>query len=123
MAEKPIDLARKRRIRALYKELKDLVDADPSLRERTEAILNGELSCAELEEDIMGEKRSRMMESQISLRLPKSLLERLEALVPHLEGDPSMGAWGKPTRSVMIRMAIMKGIEALEDQYGISLNK
>ena len=119
MADKLIDMARKRRVRALYKELTDLVDSAPSLRERTEAMLNGDLPCAELEVDIMSEKRSRGMESQISLRLPGALLERLEALVPHLVEDPSMGAWGRPTRSVLIRMAIMKGVEALEAQYGV----
>ena len=50
-----------------------------------------------------------------SVRLPSKLIDRLDELIPVLEDDPSMMAMGTITRSKVIRLALLRGVEALEE--------
>ena len=103
-----VDLARERRIRRNLAKLRDLLDADPGLDERTRAMLAGELDSPDLEEPMAHD-------AAVNLRLPRALLDRAEALVPALESDPKLQA-SRVTRAVVIRLALAKGLEALEDE-------
>lgn len=49
-----------------------------------------------------------------SLRLPVELLDRADALVPFVATWPELGAHGKVSRSTVIRVALMRGLAALE---------
>ena len=64
-------------------------------------------------------------DSLLSLRLPQHLLQRLEAVIPHLQNDPRLAAasGGKISRSAALRLAIVEGVEVLERLYGSDLNR
>ncbi len=51
------------------------------------------------------------------LRLPPNLVEWADRLVPLVAKDPKVAAIGRVTRSSVLRMAIVKGLESLEWQY------
>ncbi len=56
----------------------------------------------------------------VNVRLPTELLERAEALVAELEKDPQLRVTGRVSRSTVLRLAVWKGIEALETAYTIT---
>ncbi len=110
----PVDLARERRIRAALDELRALLDADPALAERTRAMLAGELPCPDLEE-----KETMPNDAAINLRVPKDVLSRADALMPALAQDPMLQAAGRGvSRSVVLRLAVLRGLDSLEAEYG-----
>lgn len=57
-------------------------------------------------------------QEQIALRLPAELLERAEALVEDVAADPELGSLGRVTRSTVLRLAVARGLAALERRYG-----
>lgn len=62
-----------------------------------------------------------MAESTIvTLRLPKSLVERADALIPQLREDDQMVVVGRVSRSIVLRLAVLKGLTALEAQVAAS---
>ena len=104
-----IDLDRERRIRRHLAKLRGLLDADPGLEARTRAMLAGDVPCPDLEGPMAHD-------AVVNLRLPRALLDRAEALVPALEADVKLQA-SRVTRAVVIRLALAKGLEALEEEY------
>jgi len=46
--------------------------------------------------------------------MPAALAARLDALVPHLAEDPDLAAAGRVTRSMVARLALARGLSALE---------
>ena len=56
-------------------------------------------------------------EVQVSLRLPATLAERIDGLIALAQSDPDL-AWGRVTRSAVLRLALLRGVQALEDHYG-----
>ena len=58
--------------------------------------------------------------SVVTLRLPASLLARVDKLLPELEGHEQLMVVGKVTRSVALRLAILRGLEQLEEEHGSS---
>ena len=104
-----VDLARERRIRRHLARLRGLLEADPGLEARTRGMLAGEIPCPDLEDPMAHD-------AAVNLRLPQALLDRAEALVPALEADPKLQA-SRVTRAVVIRLALAKGLEALEEEY------
>lgn len=52
----------------------------------------------------------------VTLRLPKSLVERADALIPQLREDEQMVVVGRVSRSIVLRLAVLKGLAALEEQ-------
>lgn len=53
----------------------------------------------------------------VNVRLPTELLKRAEALVAELEKDSQLRVMGRVSRSTVLRLAVWKGIEALEAAY------
>jgi hypothetical protein len=51
------------------------------------------------------------------LRLTHDLLERADALITVMAADPEVRALGMPTRTAVLRLAIARGLQALERQY------
>jgi hypothetical protein len=58
-----------------------------------------------------------MNETTITLRLPMDLLEKADALVPKVAGHGDLQAV-RITRSTVLRLALLRGIETLEREYG-----
>lgn len=108
---KPIDLDRERRVRAHLDELRAMLAGNPDLAERTNDMLAGDLPCPDLEEETMAE---RPLES---VRLPADLMARAEALVPLMEKDPELSAFGRVNKSSVIRLALHRGLLNLEAEY------
>lgn len=51
------------------------------------------------------------------LRLPPELLKRAERLLPMVAADPRVSLLGRVSRSTVLRMALISGLDALEKQY------
>lgn len=54
---------------------------------------------------------------QVSIRLPKDVLKRAESLTRRVSKDSSVAALGKVTRSTVLKLAVMRGLEVLEAEY------
>ena len=54
-------------------------------------------------------------DKQVVVRMPAGLADRLDRLVPQLAADPHLAAAGRVTRSMVARLALMRGLQALED--------
>ena len=58
----------------------------------------------------------RMTDIGTSIRLPRDFLDRADALVPRLDRVPEYAALGSMNRSRVLRLAILKGLEVLEQR-------
>ena len=61
-------------------------------------------------------RRPRPPDNPTSVRLTSDILKRVDRLLPKLERDPERRALGKITRSKAIRLAIVRGLDALEGE-------
>lgn len=52
--------------------------------------------------------------TQISIRVPPDALRRAEALRSKIARDRTVSALGKVTRSTVLKLAMMRGLEVLE---------
>lgn len=68
-------------------------------------------------EETHGMPPSPETEVQVSIRLPKELLERAEGLVEVLRKNPDNVLLGL-TRATVLRLAILRGLDALEAEKG-----
>jgi hypothetical protein len=109
MPDEPVDLDRERRIRARFAELRELLSADPDLAARTLDALEGRIPATALEQDVN--------DTQITARFPLGLVARLDALVPLVAADPRWRAFGRVTRSTVLRLCVEEGLGAIEAQY------
>lgn len=111
----PVDLARERRIRGTLDELRALLTDNPDLAVRTDAMLAGELCCPEL----LGVNMAATDRHPTSLRLHPDMLERADLLRSLMEEDPEYKAIGRGvSRALVLRVAVLRGLEALEKKYG-----
>lgn len=109
----PIDLAR---VRAAEERLDALLaDAGPRLRERTAAMLAGELPCPDLDEEEV--RPMRQGQTPVNVRLPATMIARLDALVPTVGAASELATVVTVTRSDVLRLAILRGLEQLEAEY------
>ena len=93
---------------AVVRALAELSSAleDPTIAARTAAYLAGDLPGMETP--------MTRNDVQIVLRLPQTIRDRADALIPALEARPDIAALGKVTRSKVIRLALVRGLEILE---------
>jgi ubiquinone biosynthesis protein UbiJ len=99
----PVDLGRERRIADAFAEIRALHASGAVDPERTRAMLAGDLEPAPMEADD---------EVPTSLRAPRALLTRAEALAEEL--SRYTGSAAKVSRSAVLRRALELGIAALE---------
>jgi len=52
----------------------------------------------------------------ITLRLPQSLVDRADALIDDLAQDEEALLLGRVSRSIVLRLAVLRGLEQLEAQ-------
>jgi len=88
----------------------------PHLRERTAAMLAGDLPCPDLDEPEAEPMPTAAMKT-IPVRLPPALVDRLDAVTPAAAAAPELATAGKVTRSDVLRLAVLKGLEQLEAEY------
>jgi hypothetical protein len=53
----------------------------------------------------------------ISVRIPADLARRLDKLLPKLAKDSAFSTLGVINKSSVVKLAILRGVEALEAQY------
>jgi hypothetical protein len=106
MADEPVDLDRERRIRDRLRELSSLLTDDPALAARTLDALEGRIPAPDLEDS--------MNDAHLNVRLPRDVVDRLDALVPLVANDPRWRAFGRVTRSTVLRLAVDRGLGPLE---------
>ena len=54
---------------------------------------------------------------QIAIRVPEELVERADALVEAIAADPELSAFGRVTRSSVLRLALLRGLATLEEEH------
>lgn len=54
---------------------------------------------------------------QITIRVNKDALKRADALARKVAKDSGVAALGRVTRSTVLKLAIARGLEALEAEY------
>ena len=52
----------------------------------------------------------------LTLRLPKSFVDRADALIDRLAEDEEALLLGRVSRSIVLRLAVLRGLEVLEAQ-------
>jgi len=57
------------------------------------------------------------MPKDIAVKLPMELVERADALVPVFADVPEMRVWSRISRTAVIRLALLRGLESLEDEF------
>lgn len=98
-----VDLAVERERAALFSQLKELLIQHPEIRERTFAALNEEIPMGNNEESL-------------TIRIDAHLKAALDELVPVVAALPEYASVGRVTRSMVTRLAIMKGVEVMRGQ-------
>ncbi|GMV98825.1 MAG: hypothetical protein AMXMBFR83_31730 [Phycisphaerae bacterium] len=109
----PIDLAR---VRAAEERLAARLAANPALAERTAAMLTGELPCPDLDEEEVRPMQTEALRNA-NVRLSDDALARAVALVPKVAVRSELAAAGRVTRSDVLRLAVLRGLDALEAEY------
>jgi hypothetical protein len=56
-------------------------------------------------------------QASVNLRLPQHMLERADALLPHAARAPELATAPSVTRSDVLRLAILRGLQVLDDEY------
>jgi len=56
-------------------------------------------------------------DARVSIRVPRELVKRAEALRPRVAKDRSIAMLGKVTSSTVFKLALMRGFDALEQEY------
>ena len=105
-ADGAVDLAR---VRAALARLDALVASGALDPDRTARWMAGDLE--------EGPPMTTSDDVPTSVRLPRALLDRAEALAPKLERNPEIRAMVSPrgvSRSIVLRLAVERGIAALE---------
>lgn len=64
-----------------------------------------------------------MKEVTTTLRLPAEMMARIEALIPKVAKRPEFAAHGRVSRSAVIRLVILRGLEALEAEAKAGMKK
>lgn len=71
----------------------------------------------------MKSKRATVADRMLSIRVPGTLVERIEAIVPALADDPTIiatkGGTGGVGVSAVVRLALLEGLTVLEKRYGV----
>ena len=59
-------------------------------------------------------------ETPTTVRLTPAVLKRADALARVLQRHPEASMWGRISRSTVLRLAVVRGLEVLESEYGVS---
>jgi hypothetical protein len=101
---KPVDLTR---IRAAEEDIADILRRPPEIRERTAEyfVREGEMDNPET------------FTINLALKVGQSVLDRADALRPKIAQDAAYRATGRLSRSAVLRLALLKGLDLLEEDY------
>ena len=69
---------------------------------------------AALAEELMAEKRYGV---PVTVRIPAELARRLDRLKPRVGKDPTLTTFGRVSRSSIVKLALLRGVDVLEAEY------
>ena len=88
----------------------------PEVRERTAALLAGDPTTGDLDA-LQPQEESMATQAPLTVRVPQALVDRLDALVPLLADAPELATQANVTRSDVLRLCVLRGLEALEAEH------
>jgi hypothetical protein len=100
-----VDLDRERRVQRNLADLADLLRSDPDLEGRTFAALSGSIPCG---------LEAPMRTPYAPIRLPDPILDRVDRLIPAVDLRPELIAYGRLSRTAVVRIAVERGLAVLE---------
>lgn len=103
------------RVREAEARIDTILRAHPELAERTARFLAADPSHATLE-GLMSNPTEKL-EHPTVIPLPTSILERADALKPLVAQAPEFQMIGRVTRNSVLRLAMLKGLVLLEEEY------
>jgi hypothetical protein len=59
----------------------------------------------------------------LAVKVPPALLRRIEALARPLSQRPDLCGFGATTKSLVVKLALVRGLEALERELGVKGGK
>ena len=62
-------------------------------------------------------KASETASVQLVLRVQANIAKRADELKPKVARDPNLSAVGRITRSTVLKLALLRGLEVLEQEY------
>ena len=93
-----------RRVSAILESISEVLARCPDVIERTARYFAGEL------------EEGAMVKEQTTIMLDAEMLERAEALVEAVARIPTVAIGGRVTRSTVIRLALLRGMDVLEQE-------
>ena len=93
-----------RRVSDLLESLSGVLARHPEVIERTARYFAGEL------------EEGAMVKEQTTIMLDAEMLERADALVDTVARIPTVAIGGRVTRSTVIRLALLRGLDVLEQE-------
>ena len=88
----------------------------PEVRERTAALLAGDPTTGDLDA-LQPQEANMATQAPLTVRVPQALVDRLDALVPLLADAPELATQANVTRSDVLRLCVLRGLEALEAEH------
>lgn len=88
----------------------------PEVRKRTAAFLAGDPTEADLDA-LCTQEENMPVYAPLTVRVPESLVDRIDALVPLLGDAPELATAANVTRSDALRLCVLRGLEALEAEH------
>ena len=65
----------------------------------------------------MAGTRPEPADVQVALRLPRSMVDRIDTMAALLANSPKVTVLGRATRSSVVKLAIERGLESLEKEH------
>ncbi len=62
------------------------------------------------------------MVQTVHLHVPEPLLDKAQQLVPVLARDPELAVMGRMSRALVLRLALQKGLDVLQQTYAPAPN-
>lgn len=106
-----VDLAR---ARAAEERIAQRLADNPHLRDRTAAMLAGDLECPGMDEKEQPEVTEGT--HQLSIRLPARDVARADAMIGQAHLVPELRTVGSPNRSDILRAALTRGLTQIEQE-------
>jgi len=85
----------------------------PEVRERTAALFADDPTTGDLDA-LRPQEENMPVYAPLTVRVPESLVARIDALVPLLADEPELAAAANVTRSDALRLCVLRGLEVLE---------
>ena len=53
----------------------------------------------------------------VAVRIPDDLAKQIDRLIPRITKGPTLGTFGRVSRSSIVKLALLRGVAALDQEY------